>query len=174
VAEQEPQATRVELKATDIPPPDAPPPSASAPAGGPLSLASEATGAGDAFNLVGNPGGRGILTGGGLGDGTGEGQLGGSGGPGSTYGWYYARLNSRIGDLLRRQKDLLTAAATRVDIRVWVDGDGVVTRIQPIRSSGNPKLDQALQSVVGLRCSETLPGDLPMPMVLRLTVRRPE
>jgi len=173
VVEQEPQATRVELKATDIPPPDAPPPSASQPAAGPLSLASEASGAGDAFNLVGNPGGRGILTGGGLGDGTGDGQLGADGGPGSVYGWYYSRIASRIEDRFRRQKELL-GASTRAEIRVWVDSAGLVTRIQLVRSTGNPKLDQAIQSVVGVRFPEPPPADVPMPMVLRLTARRPQ
>jgi len=173
VAVQDPQATRVELKATDIPPPDAPPPSASQPAGGPLSLASEATGAGDAFNLVGNPGGRGILTGGGLGDGSGDGQVGGAGGPGSRYGWYYARIASRIEDRFRRQKELLSAS-TRAEIRVWVDAAGVATRVQILKSTGNAQVDEAIQSVVGVQIAEAPPADLPMPMVLRVTARRPQ
>jgi len=37
-------------------------------------LAAEEEGPGDAFNLVGNPGGRALLSGGGLGDGTGDGD----------------------------------------------------------------------------------------------------
>lgn len=168
----EPQANRVELKATDIPPPDAPPPSSAPPAGGPLSIASEATGAGDAFNLAGNPGGRGLLTGGGLGDGSGDGQLGG-GSAASRYGWYYSRLAAGIEDEFRRQKDLVSAA-TRAEVRVWVDPAGVVTRVQLVRTTGNPRLDQAIQSVVGLRFREPPPDDLPMPMILRVTARRPE
>src|SRR5262249_60386561 len=73
----EPQRSRVELK--DLPPLSAPPPSA--PGGGRLALAAEATGEGDAFNLAGNPVGRGLLSGGGLGGGTGVGSGGGGGSP---------------------------------------------------------------------------------------------
>lgn len=176
VTEQEPRTNRVELRPTDIPPPDAPPPSADpAPGGGRLSLAAEGAGPGDAFNLAGNPGGRGILGGGALGDGTGDGQIGGSGagGPGSRHAWYYSKLAIDIEDAFRRQKDLVTAS-TRVEVRVWVDASGTVTRVQLVRSTGSARLDQAIESVVGLRHRDPPPADLPMPMILRLTARRPE
>jgi TonB family protein len=171
----QPQTTRVELKATDIPPPEAPPPTASSgPAAGPLALAAEGEGPGDAFNLAGNPGGSGLLSGGGLGDGTGGGDGAGVGGvtDAQRYGWYYAKLATEIEDAFRKQK-LLTSASTRVELRVWTDASGRVTHLQLVRSTGDPKLDEAIESIVGLRLREPPPRDIPMPMIARLTARRP-
>lgn len=163
----EPQRARVEIKATDIPPPNGPPPP-SAPAGGRLALAAEATGEGDAFNLGGNPGGRGLLSGGGLGDGTG---FGSGDGTASRYGWYYAKLAAQIEDSYRKSKRLRTASA-RVEIRVWADRSGQISRVELVQSTGDPELDQAIQSVVGLKLKEPPPPEIPMPMLARFTARR--
>ena len=163
----EPQRSRVEMK--DLPPLNAPPPPQNAPGGGRLSLAAEATGEGDAFNLAGNPGGRGLLSGGGLGDGTGE--LGSGDGAGSRYGWYYAKLASQIEDAYRRSKRISTASA-RVEIRVWADRSGRISRVELVRSTGDPELDDAIRSVVGLRLRDPPPPDIPMPMLARFTARR--
>jgi len=162
----QPESTRVELRATDIPPPDAPKPSG-APAAGPLALATEGTGPGDAFNLAGNPGGRGFL--GGAGDGSGDGVGGGSG---NRFGWYYARLASEIEEVFRRHRSISTASV-RVEVRVWADASGRISRVQLLRSTGDPALDEAIQSVVGVRLREPPPADIPMPMIARLTARRP-
>jgi TonB family protein len=164
----EPQRNRVEIKATDLPPLRGPPPPQNAPGGGRLSLAGEATGEGDAFNLAGNPGGRGLLSGGGLGDGS----DGVGGGGGNRFAWYYAKIAAELEDALRKSKRLSTAEA-RVELRVWTDRAGRITRVQLIRSTGNPELDEALQSVVGLRLREPPPPDIPMPMIARVTARRP-
>ncbi len=166
------RTTRVELKSTDIPPPDAPRPPSDAPSGGGrLALAAEGEGPGDAFNLAGNPGGRGLLSGGGLGDGTGEG-VGGGDGAGSRFGWYYAKIAAQLEEAFRKQTKMSSAAA-RVELRVWADETGRISRVQLIRSTGDPRLDEAIQAVVGLRLKEPPPRDIPMPMVARLTARRP-
>jgi TonB family protein len=164
----QPESTRVELKAMDIPPPDAPRPSG-APAAGPLALAGEATGPGDAFGLAGNPGGRGLLSGGGLGDGTGG---GGGGGSGSRYGWYYGKVQSTIQAVFRRLK-VYPAASVRAEVRVWADAAGRIERIQLIRPTGDSKVDEALQQVVGAQVSEPPPPDTPMPVILRISFLRP-
>jgi len=164
-----PQPSRVELKALDIPP-DAPRPAA--PAAGPLALAAAGDGPGDAFNLVGNPGGRGLLGPGGLGDGTGTG-LGGGDDDARRFGWYYARIAGEIEDALRRHH-ALTTASLRVELRVWADASGRILRVQPLRATGRPDLEEALQSVVGLQLKEPPPPDLPMPMIARFTARRPQ
>ncbi len=173
---EQPQTTRVELKATDIPPPDAPPPSASpshgAPAAGPLALAAEGEGPGDAFNLAGNPGGRALLGGGGLGEGSGTGAGGVGGGPGTRYGWYYAKMAAEIEAAFRSDKRLAGVAA-RVELRIWTEPSGRITRVQLVKSTGDPRVDEAVQAVVGLRLREAPPSDIPMPMVARLTARRP-
>jgi TonB family protein len=168
--EETPQSTRVELKASDLPPPEAArPPDAGG--GGRLSLAAEGEGAGDAFNLTGNPGGRGLLSGGGLGDGTGQ-ELGSGGGAGSRYGWYYKRMEGEIQAAVSRLKGL-SAASVRVELRVWADPSGRITRLQLIRSTGDEKVDAAIQSVVGLMLHDPPAPDVPMPAIFRLTARRP-
>lgn len=167
--EEQTQTTRVNLKPNDFQQPDL---SRPAPGGGRLSLAAEGEGAGDAFNLTGNPGGKGLLSGGGLGDGTGEGTgLGDGNGTGNRYGWYYARIAGEIEAAFRKNK-ALNAAAARVELRVWADRDGRVSRVELIHSTGDARLDDAIQSVVGMRLSEPPPGDIPMPMIARLTARR--
>lgn len=170
--EDTPQTTRVELKATDLPPPEAPRPASDpAPAaGGRLALAAEGDGPGDAFNLAGNPGGRGLLSGGGLGDGTGEGL--GQGGTGNRFAWYYAKLASEIEDALRRDK-VLSSASARVEVRIWSDATGRISRVQLLRSTGDPRVDAAIQGIVGIRLREAPPAEIPMPMIARLTARRP-
>ena len=172
----EEQPTRVTLKPTDFTPPDMsrPAPSAGA-AGGRLSLAAEGEGPGDAFNLVGNPGGRGLLSGGGLGDGSGDGAVdavGGGDGVGARFGWYYAKMVGEIEEALRTQRSL-ASAATRVELRVWADPSGRIRRVQLVKSSGDPAVDEAIQSIVGLKLREPPPPDIPMPMIARLTARRP-
>src|SRR5215470_13251197 len=109
---EEPENTRVNLKPQDLLPPDEPRPAS--PPAGPLALAAEGEGPGDAFNLAGNPGGRGLLSGGGLGDGSGG--LGGQGG--NPYGWYYAQVADELSEAFRRNKRFATASA-RVELRLW-------------------------------------------------------
>jgi TonB family protein len=166
------QATRVELKATDMIPPDAPRPS-NEPSGGKLSLAAEGEGPGDAFNLAGKVGGRGILSGGGLGDGTGDDGLGAGNSPGNRFGWYYSRLASEIEEAFRGNKQL-QASSARVEVRIWADPTGRISKVRLVRSTGDPRVDEAIQSIVGLKLREAPPSDIPMPMVARLTARRPE
>src|SRR6266508_3585009 len=139
-AQPQAQAQRVELKAAEIPPPDAPPPT---PGGGRLALAAEGEGPGDAFNLAGNPGGRGLLSGGGLGDGTGTGEgVGGGDGAGSRYGWYYAKIAAQLEEAFRRHTKM-TSSAARVELRIWADETGRIGRVELIRSTGDPGLDEA-------------------------------
>jgi len=166
---EQPQTSRVELKAQDFSAPEAPK-AASEPGGGRLSLAAEGEGPGDQFNLVGNPGGRGLLSGGGLGDGSGDG-VGEGGGGGSRFGWYYAQVATEIEDAFRKVKRL-SAASLRVELRIWTDPSGRISKLQLLRSTGDVEADQAIQSVVGLRLKEPPPPDIPMPMIARLTARR--
>jgi hypothetical protein len=172
--EDQPQPSRVTLKPTDFTPPDMSRPAPSPAGGGRLSLAEEGQGPGDAFNLVGNPGGRGILTGGGLGDGTGDGAgdgLGGGDGLAARFGWYYAKIASEVEEAFRKHK-VLSTSATRVELRIWADPAGVVRRIELLKSTGDSAVDEAIQSIVGLKLREAPPAEIPMPMIARLTSRR--
>jgi periplasmic protein TonB len=162
---QEEETTRVNLKPQDLLPPDEPRPASPPP--GPLALAAEGEGPGDAFNLAGNPGGRGLLSGGGLGDGS-----GGLGGGGNPFGWYYAQVADELGEALRKNKRI-SSSALRVEIKLWADPTGRVSKVQLVRSTGDADVDQVIQSMVGLRLRQPPPPGSPMPMVLRVTARRP-
>jgi outer membrane biosynthesis protein TonB len=166
--DDEPQPDRHDLRPMDLPP-DAAPPPAGAPAG-PLALAEEGTGPGDAFNLAGNPGGRGILSGGGLGDGTGVG--GGGGDAASRWAWFYGRMQPDVEAVLRRSRRLSAVAAV-AELRLWWDESGRITRVQPVRPSPDPTLDQEFEALVGLQLRHPPPPDLPMPVVMRVQARRP-
>jgi hypothetical protein len=43
-----------------------------------------------------------------------------------------------------------------------------------VREDVDPKIREALQTVLGFRITEAPPADIPMPMVARLTARRPQ
>jgi hypothetical protein len=168
--EVEPVRTRVDLKPTDFVPPEA----SHAPAGGGgrLSLAAEGQGAGDAFNLAGNPGGKGLLSGGGLGDGSGDGEGVGGGGPGERYGWYYTQVSEQLEVLLRRSK-ALTALSARLEVRVWVDANRRI-KVEPLKPEQDPRVLDALHALDGATVRDLPPEGTPIPMILRISARRPQ
>ncbi len=103
--------------------------------------------------------------------------IGGGGGGkrgGSKWGWYAAQVQSAIAEALR--KNATTREANfQIQVRVWPDLTGRVTRAQLVGSTGNAALDAALKSdiLTGLQLKEPPPQDLPLPIVMRLTARRP-
>jgi outer membrane biosynthesis protein TonB len=165
----EPAPERVRLDPVELPP-DAPPPGAAPPAG-PLALAAAGEGPGDAFNLAGNPGGRGLLSGGGLGDGSGDGL--GQGGVETRYAWYYARMQPDIDAALRKRKRLANASIV-AELRIWWDGSGRISRVQAVRPSADPAIDEELGSLVGVQLRHPPPADVPMPVVMVVRARRPQ
>jgi outer membrane biosynthesis protein TonB len=125
---------------------------------GPLSLDAKAVGPGDLFNLGGKPGGN---------------PYGGGGG-GSRWGWYASLVTSQVQEALRANPRTRNMSA-RIEIRLWADGFGHVTRVQLTPSTGNAELDAAIRDdVLGrLMLREPPPKDAPMPMVTRVTGQRP-
>lgn len=143
----------------DAPKSDEPPP-------GPLALDAKATGPGDSFNLGGKPGGHGLIGGGGGG--------GNGGGGGSRWGWYASIVQQQLESALR------TNAKTRnvvmqLQVRMWVDASGRISRVQLVSSTGNPEIDSAIRNEVlpGITFREPPPKDMPMPVVARISARRP-
>jgi periplasmic protein TonB len=132
---------------------DEPPP-------GPLGLDQKGEGPGDGFGLSGRPGGRGIGTG------------NGSGG-GSRFGWYASMVQTMIADAIKSNPKT-RYAVLQTTARIWADGSGNVVRVQIVSSSGDPGLDQVLQSEVlsGLKLREPPPRDMPMPIVMRIVGKR--
>lgn len=139
-------------------PPDEPP------AAPDLSTGIVGNGPADGFGLGGPGGGRG---GNGLGG-------GGRRGGGSKYGWYAAQVQSRIADALRGNKQT-SRADVRIEVRIWPDETGRIRRASLARSTGDAALDRVIESEVltGLRLSEPPPADMPLPIVMRITARRP-
>ena len=124
----------------------------------PVGTDIKGDGKGDGFGLRG-PGGTG---------------LGRTGGTGSKYGAYAAKVQSRIADALRTNSRTRNASLS-VQVRVWPDSTGRITRAQLAGSTGDSALDAAIRNDVltGLQLSEPPPEDMPRPISLRLTARRP-
>ena len=125
---------------------------------GPLSLDAKAVGPGDLFNFGSKPGGS---------------PYGGGGG-GSRWGWYASIVQAQIEAALRANSRTRNATM-RVEIRLWADGTGRVSRIQLVSSTGDAELDAAIRDNVlgGLMLREPPPRDMPMPMITRVTAHRP-
>ena len=126
---------------------------------GPLSLDAKATGPGDLFNLGGKPGGS---------------PYGGGGGGGSRWGWYASIVQSQIETALRSNPKTRNAIM-QVQIRLWADSTGRVSKIQLVSSTGDAELDAVIRNDLfsGMTLREPPPKDMPMPVVTRVTARRP-
>jgi protein TonB len=111
---------------------------------------------------------------GGSGEGGGVFGGGGSGGGGSKWGFFASQVQSRVAQALRGNK-ATKSANLKVQVRIWADSTGRVTRAQLDGSTGDRSLDTALQNEVltGLQLSGPPPAGMPMPIVMRLTGRRP-
>jgi TonB family protein len=119
-------------------------------------------------------GGTGPAIGGG---GGGKGRIGNTGkrGSGSKFGWYAAKVQSTIREALARNSSTRTATFSSLTVKVWADANGRITRAQLVGSSGNPAVDQAIRNSVlnGLQLPQGPPADMPMPIHLRISARKP-
>jgi len=146
MVQQEP----VKEEKPEPPKPQAPPP-----------LGSAIKGSGnDGFGLSGN------------GNGFGNG-LGGTSSR-SKWGWYASEVQSVLRQALANNK-LTRTASMSLTARVWVDSSGRVVRASLSGSSGHSDVDTALQNEVltGLQLQDPPPEGMPMPIVMRITARRP-
>jgi outer membrane biosynthesis protein TonB len=139
-------------------PKEAPKPDAPAP----LGTGITGPGGGPDFGL-----GRGIGGGGGWGN--------GGGGGGSKYGWYAGEVQTRVADALRNNARTRTASMD-LKIRIWADSTGRITKARLTGSTGDPALDSTLQNdiLTGMQLSDPPPSDMPMPIVMRISARRPQ
>lgn len=144
---------------TEAPPAEEPPAADEAPLG--TSIVGD--GPGDGFGLAAG-GGMGVIGG--------KGKGGGSGG--TKFGWYAGQVQSRVSDALRKHPKTRSAQLV-VTVRIWADSTGRVTRAAVSDSSGDPTLDRTLQNEIltGLRLQSPPPEDMPMPIVMRISARRP-
>lgn len=115
-------------------------------------------------------GGAGVI--GGTGTGNGAGAGGGVGG--SRWGWYAGKVQTQIRSALLANGKT-RAAAMRITVRVWADAAGKVVRAQLVEGTGDTRLDAAIRDEVlnAITLSEPPPEGMPMPIVMRITGRRP-
>ena len=87
---------------------------------------------------------------------------------------YASHVQTRIADALRSNRRTRNANA-RVVVRIWTDSTGRVTRATLGDSTGEKAVDDAIEREVlpGLQLREAPPQGMPMPIVLRVTARRP-
>jgi protein TonB len=104
--------------------------------------------------------------------GGGGGGSGGSGGSHSRFGWYAGKVQVAIQAALRRNS--ITGQAEFSDrIKIWADATGRVSRVRLERSTGSASVDQAIsEALEGLQLEEPPPGDMPMPILMRVVARR--
>lgn len=126
---------------------------------GPLSLDAKAVGPGDLFNLGSKVGGS---------------PYGGGGGGGSRWGWYSTIVTDQATAAIRANP-MTRNMATQIQVRLWADASGRVTRVTISPSTGDAELDAIIRDeVLGkLTLREPPPRDMPMPVVTRVTARRP-
>jgi TonB family protein len=142
----------------DEPPPEEAPPEA--PPSEDLSTGITGNGPDMGLSASGGGSGRGI--------GTTNNRRGGS-----RFGWYAAKVQSTISDALRRNSFTRNAILS-IQVRVWADASGRITRAQLVGSSGNAAVDTALkdQILTGLQLPQAPPVGMPMPINLRITARK--
>ncbi len=121
-------------------------------------------------NVQGNGPDMGLTRGGGNGGG---GPRIGGGRHGGKWDSYAVAVQSTISDALRRNSGTRSATFS-MNVRVWADPSGRITRAQLVGSSGNPAVDQAIKNQVltGLQLTEPPPAGMPMPINLRLAARK--
>jgi outer membrane biosynthesis protein TonB len=110
----------------------------------------------------------------GLGAGGSGGEFGGGGGrPRSRFGWYAGEVQRAIQEALSRNH-ITSEAQFENKARIWADASGRVTRVKLDGSTGDQAVDQAIaDSLTGLQLQDAPPGDMPMPIVMRIQARRP-
>lgn len=145
-----------EAKAEPKPQPKADPP--------PAALATGIKGDG--------PGMAGLSSSGtGLGGGTGIGSGTGGGSTGSKFGWYAGQVQRKIATALSANPRTKSSSIDKLEVRIWPDASGRITRASLTKSTGKSAVDEAIerQVLTGLQLDEPPPAGMKLPIVLRIT-----
>jgi protein TonB len=133
--------------------PDAP--SDQPPPGELLGLDATGVAGADGFGLVARKGGRDLL---------------GSGG--DRFAWYAGSLKEDLLSFLADHPDIRSRAYA-INVSLWLDGKGGVTKVSLAGSTGDRDLDRELETLLGSMESvaEAPPADLPQPVQIRIVSR---
>jgi len=123
-------------------------------------------------NLVGNgPNEFGMTTnkGGFFGGGSNSGRVNRS-----QFGWYANQVIKSFSEALS-SNPRTQAASFNIQVKIWADAVGRVGRAKLVESTGDSSLDTVIrnQILTGFQLKEPPPDGMPMPIVMRLTARRP-
>jgi len=138
---------------------DEPPPDNSPPEAAPVDLST---------NIAGNGPDMGLTRG------SGSHNIGGNGHRGgSKFGWYAAKVQSSIAEALRRNPATRSSTLS-LQVRIWSDADGRITRAQLVGTTGNPTVDDAIKNQVltGFQLPQAPPADMPMPINMRISAHK--
>ena len=145
----EPQQIKQQFKPLEEPESEPPP--------GPPALDAAGAGPGDAFGLVGRPGGADFL---------------GSEGDGkdAAFGRYAALVQGRAQSAVE-SSEKLSRTRFRVRVRIWFTPDGRAREVELADSTGNATLDAELEKrLAGMpKLPESPPKGMPQPIVLRVS-----
>lgn len=154
--EPPPPPPEVEDK-VDLPDPQPTPdaPSDQPPAGDTLGLDAEGVAGGDGFGLAARKGGRDLLASG-----------------GDRFGWYAGVLKQDLLSLLGEDRNV-RARSYSVNVRLWLDTRGAVTKVDLTSSTGDRDLDRRLRDLLsGMeRVAEAPPEGMPQPVQIRIVSR---
>ena len=105
---------------------------------------------------------------------SGDGTIGGNGHRNSRWGWYGGQVQTAIQEALGKNPRTRNASF-RFVARIWPDTTGRIRRVDLKGSSGDPSIDALIKGdiLTGFQLQEAPPAGMPMPIVLRLTGRRP-
>lgn len=122
---------------------------------GKLGLDAAGGAGSDAFGLVGNKGGQGLL-----------------GGGGSPYAAYSSQLKQDIFDQLS-QRDDIRHQAYEVLVDIWITPSGTVRKVRLTKGSGNSHLDRKIESALSdiQSVGEAPPPGMPQPIRIRIVAR---
>lgn len=129
-----------------------------------------------ATGIKGDGPGMGLASSGnGLGGGNSIGGKTGDGGGGGRWDRYAGQVQTKIADALRRHDKTKSAAISGLQVRIWPDATGRITRAVLAGSTGNAAVDTAIQNEIlsGLQLAEAPPAGMKLPILLRLSATRP-
>lgn len=110
-------------------------------------------------------------SGSGLGGGTGTGASTGTGGTGSKFGWYAGLVQKKIASALSANPKTMSSSIEKLEVRIWPDASGRITRAALTKSTGDSEVDNAIerQVLTGLQLDEPPPAGMKLPIVLRIS-----
>ncbi|HET6516152.1 MAG TPA: TonB C-terminal domain-containing protein [Thermodesulfovibrionales bacterium] len=139
----------------------------STPAGDNLGVDAEGTAGGDAFGLVGKKGGKSLIGGGGTDGGLGKLSLL------TKFSGYTRLVEAEVRKKVMKRLDEeggIPKGKLQAVARVSVDGKGVIVSYRIIGSSGDHRMDEAINKALNYaKISEPPPDGMPRTMVIKIT-----